>query len=206
MSTEELKYEIGSGNIFEDLEIPNPEEYLKKAHLAFIIEDCITESDLRLEEAAKILNLSTTELSALLDGLLDDFSVDELSSLIATLKSLPNDPSPEHTGRFLRWLQQIFGQLFYSKVTWGRAAVGFCIIAFLFVFGPRVYQNFSEQHSAAVAITPDTRTEFVHVEIERRIRSDTPTSVNKEDVVHLSLTVPTVIRDDESKQLSERSR
>ena len=203
MSTEELKYEIGSGNIFEDLEIPNPEEYLKKAHLAFIIEDCIAESDLRLEEAAKILNLSITELSTLLDGLLDDFSVDELSSLIATLKSLPNDPTTEHTVRFLRWLQQIFGQLFYSKVTWGTAAVGFCVIAFL--FSPRVYQNFSEQRSA-VTITSNARPELVQIEMERRIRSDPPTSVNKEDVIHLSLTVPTVVGDYESKQLSKRSR
>ena len=187
MSTEELKYEIGSGNIFEDLEISNPDEYLKKAHLAFIIEDCITESGLGLEDAAEILNLSTTELSTLLDGLLDDFSVDDLSSFITTLKSLPNDLTTEHIGGFLQWLQQIFGQL-YGKVTWGTAAVGFCVIAFLFgLFGPRIYQNSSEQPSTAATITPNAKQE-------------------KEDVIHLSLTVPTVVGDDESKQLAKRSR
>ncbi len=188
MSTEELKCEIGSGNIFEDLEVSNPDEYLKKAHLAFIIEDCITESGLRLEDAARILNLRTTELSTLLDGLLDDFSVDDLSSLIAILKSLPNDPTTEHIGGFLQWLQQIFGQLFYSKVPWGTVAVGFCVIAFLFgLFGPRIYQNSSEQPSTAATITPNAKQE-------------------KEDVIHLSLSVPTVVGDDESKQLAKRSR
>ena len=99
MSTEKLKCEMSSGNIFEDLGIPEPEEYLKKAHLAIRIEDFITESGLGFENAAQILNLSTTELSNLLDGLLDDFSVDDLSSLITTLKSLPNDPTKEHIDR-----------------------------------------------------------------------------------------------------------
>ena len=208
MSTEELKYEISSGNIFEDLEISNPDEYLKKAHLAFIIEDCITESGLGLEDAAKILNLSTTELSNLLDGLLDNFSVDDLSSLITTLKSLPNDPTTEHIGGFLQWLQQIFGQLRYSKVTWRKvAAVGFCVIAFLFLFGPRVYQNFSGERSAAATITPNAKHEKIaQIEIDRQIRSYNPASANKEDVIHLSLSVPTVVGDDESKQLAKRSR
>lgn len=206
MSTEELKYEIGSGNIFEDLEISNPDEYLKKSHLAFIVEDCITESGLGLEDAAKILNLSTTKLSNLLDGLLDDFSVDDLSSLITTLKSLPNDPTTEHISRFLQWVQQIFG--LYRKVTWGTVtvAVGFCVIVSLFV-GPRIYQNFSEQPSAAATITPNAKHEkTAQIEIDRQSRSDDSASANKEDVIHLSLTVPTVVGDDESKQLAKRSR
>jgi predicted XRE-type DNA-binding protein len=85
MSKEKIEYEIGSGNVFKDLEIPNPEEYLSKTHLAFIIEDLIAESGLRLDKAAKILNLSPAKLLTLLDGVLDDFSVDYLFSLIRTL-------------------------------------------------------------------------------------------------------------------------
>ena len=37
MTNEKIEYEIGSGNVFKDLEIPNPEEYLAKTRLALII-------------------------------------------------------------------------------------------------------------------------------------------------------------------------
>ena len=43
MTNEKIEYEVGSGNVFKDLEIPNPEEYLAKARLALIIYDIITE-------------------------------------------------------------------------------------------------------------------------------------------------------------------
>lgn len=85
MKNKKIEYEIGSGNVFKDLGIPNPEEYLAKTHLAFIIEDLIVESGLELDEVAKILNLNTTKLSILLDGLLDDFSIDQLFSMSRTL-------------------------------------------------------------------------------------------------------------------------
>jgi predicted XRE-type DNA-binding protein len=85
MKNEKIEYEIGSGNVFKDLGIPNPEEYLAKTRLAFIIEDLIAESGLGLDEVAKIINLNTAKLSTLLDGLLDDFSIDHLFSLSRTL-------------------------------------------------------------------------------------------------------------------------
>ncbi|MDE0089332.1 MAG: XRE family transcriptional regulator [Candidatus Poribacteria bacterium] len=202
MSAEKLQCEMGSGNIFKDLGIPEPEEYLKKSHLAFIIEDCITESGLRLEEAAEILNLSATKLSNLLDGLLDDFSVEELTSLITKLKSVTVDTDPGHIDRFLQWFQQLVDRLSYSKseVIGGRAAVGFCVIAFLFVglVGPRVYQNSPGQRSEATNI-PNPRSEVAQIEMERQAHSNYPTSTNKKDDIPLSLTVPTVIGDDESK-------
>ena len=103
MSGETIEIQKGSGNIFKDLEVSNPDEYLEKARLAFIIEDYITESGLRLEEVAKILNLSTMKLSNLMDGLLDDFSVDSLSSLIRILNSSAVELPDRPTDRFFRW-------------------------------------------------------------------------------------------------------
>lgn len=85
MSKEIIDVEEGSGNIFKDLEIPNPEEYLAKTRLALIIKGIISESELKHQEAAKILDLSKSELSMLLDGLLDDFSIDHLFLLIRKL-------------------------------------------------------------------------------------------------------------------------
>ncbi len=85
MTEETIEVEKGSGNIFKDLEIPNPEEYLAKTRLALIIKSIISESGLKRHEATEILDLSKSELSALLDGSLDDFSVEHLFSLIRKL-------------------------------------------------------------------------------------------------------------------------
>jgi predicted XRE-type DNA-binding protein len=85
MSKKKIKYEISSGNIFKDLEIPNPEEYLAKFRLVFIINDIITERRLRRGKASKILGISKSELSNLLDGLFDDFSIDRLLVLLRKL-------------------------------------------------------------------------------------------------------------------------
>lgn len=127
--------------------------------------------------------------------------------ILEEVKALAQESQCSHGSRFLQWLQQLVDRLSYSKskVIWGTAAAVFCVIAFLFLES-RVDQNFSEQRSAAVTITPDARPELVQIKMERQVRSDDPTSVNKEDVVHLSLTVPTVIGDDQSKQPSKRPR
>ena len=85
MTEEKIEIEKSSGNVFKDLEIPNPEEYLAKARLALIINSIISKSELTQREAAKMLGLSKFQLSALSDGLLDDFSIQHLFSLIRKL-------------------------------------------------------------------------------------------------------------------------
>ena len=85
MTEEKIEVEKSSGNVFQDLEFPNPEEYRTKARLALIINSIITESRITQREAAKILDLSKSQLSALSDGLLDDFSIESLFLLIRKL-------------------------------------------------------------------------------------------------------------------------
>ena len=85
MHEENIEYEVGSGNVFKDLGLSDPEERLAKARLVFIIDDLITERRLRRGKAAKILGISKPELSDLLDGLFDDFSVDCLLLLLRRL-------------------------------------------------------------------------------------------------------------------------
>ena len=85
MSEEKLEVEKSSGNVFKDLEIPDPEENLAKARLALIINRIISKSELTQHEAAKMLDLSKSQLSTLSDGLLDDFSIQHLFSLIRKL-------------------------------------------------------------------------------------------------------------------------
>ena len=102
MTNEKIEYEVGSGNVFKDLEIPNPEEYLAKARLALIIYDIITEKKLKHGKAAKQLGISKPEVKALLNGRLDDFSIERLFALLRKLdqdieivvRARPADTSP----------------------------------------------------------------------------------------------------------------
>jgi predicted XRE-type DNA-binding protein len=46
------RYEIGSGNVFQDIGVPNPEEHLVKAQLVFRIDGIIKKRRLKQVEAA----------------------------------------------------------------------------------------------------------------------------------------------------------
>ena len=85
MNKEKIEIEKSSGNIFRDLEIPNPEEHRTKCRLVFIIDDIITKRRLRRSKAAKILGIRKSELSDLLDGLFRDFSMTDLLSMLEKL-------------------------------------------------------------------------------------------------------------------------
>jgi len=49
------RYEVGSGNVFKDLGIPNAEEHLVKAQLVFKIESIMKSRRLKQAEAAELL-------------------------------------------------------------------------------------------------------------------------------------------------------
>ena len=85
MTKEKIEYEIGSGNVFKDLEIPNPEEYLAKTRLALIIYNIITEKKLKHSKAAAHLEISKQEIIALLNGRLDGFSIEHLFAMLRKL-------------------------------------------------------------------------------------------------------------------------
>ena len=85
MNEEKIEVEKSSGNIFRDLEIPDPEEHLAKCRLVFIIDDIITKRRLRGSKAAKILGIRKSELSNLSDGLFRDFSMTDLFSMLEKL-------------------------------------------------------------------------------------------------------------------------
>ena len=85
MSNEKIKVEKGSGNVYKDLGFPNPVEMQAKAHLAFKIQDIITERKLGLDEAAEILCISKSELSNLLHGKFESCTIDHILSLLRKL-------------------------------------------------------------------------------------------------------------------------
>jgi predicted XRE-type DNA-binding protein len=68
----------GSGNVFADVGIEQPEEYLAKAELARHIIGALGAQRLTQIEAARILGVSQPKVSALQNGRLDGFSTERL--------------------------------------------------------------------------------------------------------------------------------
>ncbi len=85
---EETEVFVGSGNVFADLGLPNPEELQLKATLSIEIELAIKQKRLTKKQAALHLDLSKEELAHLLDHGFSDFSV---SHLIRYLHCLGRD-------------------------------------------------------------------------------------------------------------------
>jgi predicted XRE-type DNA-binding protein len=70
--------ERSSGNVFADLNVPEPSLYLAKAMLAHEICIAIRERNLTQAKAAEILKINQPKVSALIRGNLDGFSSDRL--------------------------------------------------------------------------------------------------------------------------------
>ncbi len=74
-----------SGNVFADVGIPNPSQYLAKAELAARIHQIIHRRRLTQAEAGKVLGITQPKVSALLAGRLDGFSSDRLFRFLNAL-------------------------------------------------------------------------------------------------------------------------
>lgn len=82
---EKLEITKSTGNVFGDLEIPNPENYLAKVELARQINNILEKRRLKQTEAAKILGIDQPKVSALSCGRLDDFSIERLITFLNKL-------------------------------------------------------------------------------------------------------------------------
>lgn len=90
----------GSGNVFADLDLPDADELLIKADLVMQISALIKSRRLTRATVAQMLDISQSDLAALLRGQLDDFSK---GRLLCFLNALDRDvrivvmpKSPEH--------------------------------------------------------------------------------------------------------------
>lgn len=83
-----IEFYIGSGNVFADLGLPNPEELQLKATLSIEIEQAIKKKRLTKNQAAALLDLSKEDLA---DALGHGFSDYSISQLIGYLKCLGCD-------------------------------------------------------------------------------------------------------------------
>jgi len=83
--SDETKVTQSSGNVFADLGLPNADEELAKADLAFEISRVIEERGLTQVEAAEIMGVDQPKVSALVRYRLNGFSMERLSRLLNAL-------------------------------------------------------------------------------------------------------------------------
>ena len=80
-----VRFEVGSGNVFRDLGLKNSEELLAKAKLASRIIDIIQERGLTQVAAAKLLGVDQPKVSLIFRGQLDQFSIERLMRFVNAL-------------------------------------------------------------------------------------------------------------------------
>jgi predicted XRE-type DNA-binding protein len=80
-----LDYTISSGNIFQDLGFPNAEEKLAKVKLASVIADILEQKQIYPETAGKILGLEREQVDNLTNGILKDFTIEQLLMFLVKL-------------------------------------------------------------------------------------------------------------------------
>ncbi|MGC2412341.1 MAG: helix-turn-helix transcriptional regulator [Stellaceae bacterium] len=75
----------GSGNVFADIGLPEPEEELAKAQFASCIRQVIKRRRLTQVAAASRMGIDQPKVSAILNGRLANFSADRLMRLLTAL-------------------------------------------------------------------------------------------------------------------------
>jgi predicted XRE-type DNA-binding protein len=78
-------FERGSGNVFADLGLPDPEEALAKAGLAHAIAEAIDRRGLSRAAAARIAGLDEASVNAIVRGRLRAFTQDRLARCLNDL-------------------------------------------------------------------------------------------------------------------------
>jgi predicted XRE-type DNA-binding protein len=76
----------GSGNVFADLGLPNPEQELLKAHLTLQIYSILKDSGMTQVEIAKILGVQQPQVSLLMRNRAGNFSVGRLIEFLTALR------------------------------------------------------------------------------------------------------------------------
>jgi predicted XRE-type DNA-binding protein len=85
MPRKKIEVHVGSGNVFRDLGLKNPEELLAKAKLAAQIVQILEERKLTQSEAAKLLGVDQPKVSQIYRGRFDDFSIERLMRFLTSL-------------------------------------------------------------------------------------------------------------------------
>jgi len=80
------EFTVGSGNVFADLGLPDPELRLAKANLAIAVSQRIAELGLTQTAAAQLMGLTQHNVSNLVRGRLSGFSLKRLMDCLSALQ------------------------------------------------------------------------------------------------------------------------
>ena len=85
MTETDLLVERGSGNVFADLDLPEADVRLLKAELVSRLDVIVRQRSMMQHDAARALGLSESEVSRLLRGDFDEYSLERLLRLLTRL-------------------------------------------------------------------------------------------------------------------------
>lgn len=91
------------GNVYKDLDFPNPERELAKAQLASYIYDKVEEKKISNKEASKVLRITEQKVSNILKGQLKHFSVKRLGHFLLLLLGVPDKDKRKKGWMYLRY-------------------------------------------------------------------------------------------------------
>jgi predicted XRE-type DNA-binding protein len=92
------KHHVGGGNVFADLGLPNADEHLIKAQLVHKIDGLMKDRALKQTEAAKLLGVRQPDISKMLRGDFQQFSVERLLRFLVALGQDVEIVVKPHTG------------------------------------------------------------------------------------------------------------
>ena len=75
----------GSGNVFRDIGVSNPEKVMARAQIMLRLTEIIKQMGLTQKEAAIMLGIPQSKVSCLMNGKLSMFSLDHLLTLLNAL-------------------------------------------------------------------------------------------------------------------------
>jgi len=94
-----VAFEVGSGNVFADIGLPNAEEHLIKAQLVFRIDGLLKQRGLKQVDAAKLFGVKQPDISKMLRGDFRQFSVERLMRFLVALGQDVEIVVKPHRGR-----------------------------------------------------------------------------------------------------------
>lgn len=81
----------GSGNVFADLGLPNPEDHLRKSNIVIQIGERIGRQPDILRQVAELFGISSSELRNVLRGRFREFSVEQLSEWLTLIDRITKE-------------------------------------------------------------------------------------------------------------------
>ncbi len=86
MKKDKIEVYKGSGNVFTDLGLPNPEQRLLKAGIVSELHRLIKQRGLTQVKAARLVGIHQPDLSLLLRGDFGDYSVERLMKMLTVFE------------------------------------------------------------------------------------------------------------------------